>query len=209
MFSVIQGKLGTKAAREWLLGVALLELVNQNESSNGLRINGETQEVDLDRPVTLVQCTDNPEHLIVKIARVSSKKPGHDEDFSTGPKLLNYLIRHSHWSPFEHSFMTVRIQTELDVAAQLCRHRSFTWQQLSGRYTTIDRAKVPNFRRQDVKNRQTRSTISMPRRWRQHRRQLRRFSSSLTTLTNACLRWVLPVRRRVGFSRLLHRLFSI
>ena len=55
---------------------------------NGLRINGETQEVDLDRPVTLVQCTDNPEHLIVKIARVSSKKPGHDEDFSTGPKLL-------------------------------------------------------------------------------------------------------------------------
>lgn len=121
---------------------------------NGLRINGESQEVDLDRPVTLVQCTDNPEHLIVKIARVSSRKPGHDEDFSTGAKLLNYLIRHSHWSPFEHSFMTVRIETELDIAAQLCRHRSFTWQQLSGRYTTIDRAKVPNFRRQDVKNRQ-------------------------------------------------------
>ena len=90
----------------------------------------------------------------VESIAITMRTPGHDEDFSTGPKLLRYLINHAHWSPFEHSFMTVRIETELDIAAQICRHRSFTLQQLSGRYTTIDRAKVPNFRRQDVKNRQ-------------------------------------------------------
>lgn len=118
----------------------------------GLKINNETQEVDLDRPVTLVQCPEDAEKLIVKIARVSNQKNA--ENWDTGPKLLRYLIKHAHWSPFEHSFLTVRIETELDIAAQICRHRSMTFSQFSCRYAKTTKASVPAFRRQDHKNRQ-------------------------------------------------------
>jgi thymidylate synthase (FAD) len=118
----------------------------------GLKINNETQQVDLDRSVTLVQCPEDAEKLIVKIARVSNQK--NDENWDTGPKLLRYLIKHAHWSPFEHSFLTVRIDTELDIAAQICRHRSFTFSQFSCRYAKTTKAQVPEFRRQDLKNRQ-------------------------------------------------------
>jgi len=118
----------------------------------GLKINNETQQVDLDRPVTLVQCPDDAEKLIVKIARVSNQK--NDGNWDTGPKLLRYLIKHAHWSPFEHSFLTVRIDTELDIASQICRHRSMTFSQFSCRYAKTTKAFVPAFRRQDLKNRQ-------------------------------------------------------
>ena len=118
----------------------------------GLKINNETQQVDLDRPVTLVQCPDDAEKLIVKIARVSNQK--NDSNWDTGPKLLRYLIKHAHWSPFEHSFLTVRIDTELDIAAQICRHRSMTFSQFSCRYAKTTKALIPEFRRQDLKNRQ-------------------------------------------------------
>ena len=118
----------------------------------GLKINNETQQVDLDRSVTLVQCPEDAEKLIVKIARVSNQK--NDGNWDTGPKLLRYLIKHAHWSPFEHSFLTVRIDTELDIAAQICRHRSFTFSQFSCRYAKTTKAQVPEFRRQDLKNRQ-------------------------------------------------------
>jgi thymidylate synthase (FAD) len=118
----------------------------------GLKINNETQQVDLDRSVTLVQCPEDAEKLIVKIARVSNQK--NDGNWDTGPKLLRYLIKHAHWSPFEHSFLTVRIDTELDIAAQICRHRSFTFSQFSCRYAKTTKARVPEFRRQDLKNRQ-------------------------------------------------------
>jgi len=118
----------------------------------GLKINNETQQVDLDRPVTLVQCPEDAEKLIVKIARVSNQK--NDGNWDTGPKLLRYLIKHAHWSPFEHSFLTVRIETQLDIAAQICRHRSFTFSQFSCRYAKTTKAQVPEFRRQDLKNRQ-------------------------------------------------------
>jgi thymidylate synthase (FAD) len=118
----------------------------------GLKINNETQQVDLDRPVTLVQCPEDAEKLIVKIARVSNQKNA--ENWDTGPKLLRYLIKHAHWSPFEHSFLTVRIDTELDIASQICRHRSMTFSQFSCRYAKTTKAQVPEFRRQDLKNRQ-------------------------------------------------------
>ena len=108
--------------------------------------------MDTEQAVTLVQCTQDPERLIVKIARVSN--PNNEQNWDTGPKLLRYLIKHKHWSPFEHSFMTVKIQTELDIAAQLCRHRSFTFQQYSQRYAVASSPKIPEFRRQDTTNRQ-------------------------------------------------------
>ena len=119
---------------------------------DGLKINKESNEVDLDRPVTLIQCPDQAEKLIVKIARVSNQK--NESNWATGPKLLKFLIDHKHWSPFEHSFLTVRISTELDIASQICRHRSFTFSQFSYRYAKTTRPVVPHFRVQDTKNRQ-------------------------------------------------------
>tara|TARA_R100001509_G_scaffold151739_1_gene111394 strand:- start:2864 stop:3568 length:705 start_codon:yes stop_codon:yes gene_type:complete len=118
----------------------------------GLKINKESDTVDLDRPVTLVQCPDEAEQLIVRIARVSNQK--NENNWATGPKLLKFLIDHKHWSPFEHAFLTVRIETQLDVAAQICRHRSFVFSQFSCRYAKATKANVPHFRVQDTKNRQ-------------------------------------------------------
>lgn len=118
----------------------------------GLKICPEDGGVALDRPVTLVHATAEAERLIVKCARVSNQ--ANDENWETGPKLLRYLIEHKHWSPFELAFMCVRIETTLDVAAQICRHRSFAFQQFSCRYAKTARGEVPHFRRQDRKNRQ-------------------------------------------------------
>ncbi len=119
---------------------------------NGLKINNETDDVDLDRPVTLVQCTPDPERMMVKIARVSNQ--ANEDNWETGPKLLAYCLRQKHWSVFEHAFLTVRISTSLDIAAQICRHRSFAYSQFSYRYAKTHKPEVPAFRRQDKKNRQ-------------------------------------------------------
>ena len=119
---------------------------------NGLKINNETEDVDLDRPVTLVQCTPDPERMMVKIARVSNQS--NENNWETGPKLLRYCLRNKHWSVFEHAFLTVRIDCELDSAAQICRHKSFSFSQFSYRYAKTQKPKVPEFRRQDKKNRQ-------------------------------------------------------
>ena len=120
---------------------------------NGLKLNKESEEVDLDRPVTLVQCTPDPEKMMVKIARVSNQS--NENNWETGPKLLRYCLRQKHWSVFEHAFLTVRIETELDIAAQICRHgKGFSFSQFSYRYAKTQRPKVPDFRRQDKKNRQ-------------------------------------------------------
>ena len=119
---------------------------------NGLKINKETEDVDLDLPVTLMQCTPHPERMMVKIARVSNQ--ANDENWETGPKLLAYCLRNKHWSVFEHAFLTVRMDTTLDIAAQICRHRSFSFSQFSYRYAMTKKPKVPAFRRQDKKNRQ-------------------------------------------------------
>lgn len=118
----------------------------------GLKVTPEDGGIALDRPVTLVHRTPDAEKLIVKCARVSNQK--NEDNWETGPRLLNYLIRHKHWSPFELVFMCVRVETTLDVAAQMTRHRSFTWQQFSCRYAKTGRAEIPEFRRQDEKNRQ-------------------------------------------------------
>ena len=118
----------------------------------GLKVCPEDGGVALDRPVTLVHSTAEAERLIVKCARVSNQS--NEDNWETGPKLLRYLIEHKHWSPFELAFMCVRIETTLDVAAQICRHRSFAFQQFSCRYAKTAKAEPPHFRRQDKKNRQ-------------------------------------------------------
>ena len=101
--------------------------------------------------VEFVHCTPDAERLIVKMARVSN--PENAQNDATGPRLLRYLIRNQHWSPFEMASMCVRIDTERDIAAQIFRHRSFSFQEYSTRYAQTGPAEIPHFRRQDENNR--------------------------------------------------------
>jgi thymidylate synthase (FAD) len=105
--------------------------------------------------VKLVSITPDAEETIAYIARVSNPKNQDNEKYD---RLLNYMIDHGHWSPFEQAYMTIEIQTSLAIATQILRHRSFTFQQFSQRYAeknlineSID---LPELRSQDTKNRQ-------------------------------------------------------
>lgn len=104
------------------------------------------------RNVSLVWATPEAERLIVKMARVSN--PANEDNQETAPKLLRYLIKHKHVSPFEMAGMCLKIETERDIAAQILRHRSFSFQEFSTRYAVTGVADVPDLRSQDVKNRQ-------------------------------------------------------
>lgn len=103
--------------------------------------------------VELVWVTPNAEQLITKMARVSN--PNNEDNMETAPRLLRYLIKHKHWSPFELANMCVKISTQRDISAQILRHRSFTFQEFSTRYAVVNNGiDVPALRRQDYKNRQ-------------------------------------------------------
>jgi thymidylate synthase (FAD) len=105
--------------------------------------------------VELIWATPDAEQLIVYMARVSAPKNQSKGD--TAPKLLNYLIQHKHWSPFEMANMAVEIETTRAISAQILRHRSFAFQEFSQRYADANElgsAVVPHLRRQDFKNRQ-------------------------------------------------------
>jgi thymidylate synthase (FAD) len=99
----------------------------------------------------LVWVTPDAEKLIGKIARVSNPK---NEDNPDVEKLLKYLIKHKHWSPFEMASMCLEINTTRAIAAQILRHRSFSFQEFSQRYAPAMDLELPKLRRQDVKNRQ-------------------------------------------------------
>lgn len=103
--------------------------------------------------VKLVHATLGAERLIVKMARVSN--PRNEDNWETGPKLIRYLIDHDHWSPFEMASMCVRIETERDISAQILRHRSFSFQEYSSRYSPMERPELPALRTQAQKNRQS------------------------------------------------------
>ncbi len=103
--------------------------------------------------VEFIHCTPDAERLVVKMARVSN--PSNEDNWETGAKLIRYLISHKHWSPLEMCSMCVRINTERDIATQILRHRSFSFQEFSTRYAETVIAAVPDFRRQDLKNRQS------------------------------------------------------
>lgn len=105
--------------------------------------------------VDLVHVTPNAEELITKMARVSA--PENQSNMETAPRLLRYLIKHQHWSPFEMCNMCVEIQTTRGISAQILRHRSFSFQEFSQRYADVaamGSAEIPQLRRQDYKNRQ-------------------------------------------------------
>lgn len=105
------------------------------------------------RTVSLVHRTHEAEELIVYMARVSN--PASQKWNQNGEKLLKYLIRHKHWSPFEMASMCVEIETTRAISAQLLRHRSFSFQEFSQRYAAVTESpRLPQYRRQDTKNRQ-------------------------------------------------------
>ena len=93
-----------------------------------------------------------PEQFIVYIARVSN--PANQMNTETGPKLLKYLIKHKHWSPFEHVSCTFQISTSRAIAAQILRHRSFTFQEFSQRYAEATQLEDIEWRKQGKTNRQ-------------------------------------------------------
>ena len=102
--------------------------------------------------VNLETITPNAERTMGRIARVSNPANQDNEDVAG---LLAYCIRHKHWSVFEHAHITMEIQTTRDIAAQILRHRSFTFQEFSQRYAAVTSvAPVPELRLQDLKNRQ-------------------------------------------------------
>ena len=105
--------------------------------------------------VKLVSVTPDAEKHMAYVARVSNPKNQDNEKFAG---LLKYCIQHGHWSVFEQAFMTVEINTTRGLAAQILRHRSFTYQEFSQRYADSsllgDTIPLPALRRQDTKNRQ-------------------------------------------------------
>lgn len=103
----------------------------------------------------LVHCLGNAEDLIAFMARVSN--PSNQNNNQTAPRLLRYCIDHKHWSPFEMASMCVEINTTRSIAAQILRHRSFSFQEFSQRYSNVEnlgKPVIPNLRTQDTKNRQ-------------------------------------------------------
>ena len=103
--------------------------------------------------VELVHVTPNAEELIAYMARVSN--PKNQNNHETSPKLIRYLIKHKHWSPFEMVNMCVEIRTTRSIAAQILRHRSFSFQEFSQRYSEVYSLPVlPRLREQDLINRQ-------------------------------------------------------
>ena len=105
--------------------------------------------------VKLVSVTPDAEQTMAYVARVSNPSNQENPNYA---KLLAYCIKHNHWSVFEQSFMTLEIETTRGIAAQILRHRSFTYQEFSQRYADSsllsDYIPVPELRRQDTKNRQ-------------------------------------------------------
>ena len=105
--------------------------------------------------VKLVSITPDAEKMMAYVARVSNPSNQDNEKYSG---LLKYCIKHNHWSVFEQSYMTLEIETTRAIAAQILRHRSFTYQEFSQRYADSsllgNKIKLPELRRQDTKNRQ-------------------------------------------------------
>ena len=105
--------------------------------------------------VKLISVTPDAEKTMAYVARVSNPNNQENPNYA---KLLGYCIKHNHWSVFEQSFMSLEIETTRGLAAQILRHRSFTYQEFSQRYadsSLLARAiPLPELRRQDTKNRQ-------------------------------------------------------
>ena len=152
--------------------------------------------------VKFISITPDAEKTMAYIARVSNPKNQDNENFSG---LLRYCIKHQHWSVFEQSSMTLEIETTRGIAAQILRHRSFTYQEFSQRYADsnlLGDIELPELRRQDSKNRQNSINDLEPEMVEKFNRQMNTLFSSAFGLYNQmleagvakeCARFVLPL----------------
>ena len=152
--------------------------------------------------VKLVSVTPDAEQLMAYIARVSNPSNQDNEKYSG---LLKYCIKHNHWSVFEQSTMTLEIETTRAIAAQILRHRSFTFQEFSQRYaasTALGEIDLPELRKQDLKNRQNSTDDLDPKTVEKFERQMITLFSSSKALYESmlkqgvakeCARMVLPL----------------
>ena len=153
--------------------------------------------------VTLVSVTPEAEKTMGYVARVSNPN---NQDNPKVAGLLGYCIKHGHWSVFEQAHMTLEINTTRGLAAQILRHRSFTYQEFSQRYADSsllgDTIPLPELRKQDLKNRQN-STDDMDQRKVNHynRKMQHHFKEGMKLYQNMlkdgvakeCARFVLPL----------------
>ena len=154
------------------------------------------------KKVKLISVTPDAEKHIAYVARVSNPKNQNNENFSG---LLKYCIKHGHWSIFEQAFMTLEIETTRGIAAQILRHRSFTYQEFSQRYADsnlLGDIELPELRRQDTKNRQNSIDDLDPEVIEKLNKQMNTLFSSALSLYNQmlekgvakeCARFVLPL----------------
>ena len=154
------------------------------------------------KKVKLISVTPDAEKHIAYVARVSNPKNQNNENFAG---LLKYCIKHGHWSIFEQSFMTLEIETTRGIAAQILRHRSFTYQEFSQRYADsnlLGDIELPELRRQDTKNRQNSIDDLDPEVVEKLNKQMNTLFSSALSLYNQmlekgiakeCARFVLPL----------------
>ena len=154
------------------------------------------------KKVKLISVTPDAEKHIAYVARVSNPKNQNNENFAG---LLKYCIKHGHWSIFEQSFMTLEIETTRGIAAQILRHRSFTYQEFSQRYADsnlLGEVELPELRRQDTKNRQNSIDDLDPEVVEKLNKQMNTLFSSAFSLYNQmlekgvakeCARFVLPL----------------
>lgn len=109
--------------------------------------------IAITKPSLNIQGITTPEQLITYCARVSN--PANQLNVETSPNLIRYLINHKHWSPFEMVSMTLEIKTSRAIATQILRHRSFSFQEFSQRYSTTSNIVNIDLRKQAQKNRQS------------------------------------------------------
>ena len=152
--------------------------------------------------VKLVTVTPDAEQLMAYVARVSNPSNQDNEKYAG---LLKYCIKHNHWSVFEQSSMTLEIETTRAIAAQILRHRSFTFQEFSQRYaasTALGNIDLPELRRQDDKNRQNSTDDLDPEMVEKFNKQMITLFSSAKSLyeqmlsqgvAKECARMVLPL----------------
>ncbi len=152
--------------------------------------------------VSIISNTPNAEQQIGYIARVSNPN---NQDNPKVSGLLKYCIKHQHWSIFEQAHMTLEIETTRAIAAQILRHRSFTFQEFSQRYADtqlLETIELPELRRQDSKNRQNSIDDLDPKVVETLNRQMNTLFSSAFALYNQmleegvakeCARMVLPL----------------
>ena len=153
--------------------------------------------------VKFVSITPDAEKMMAYIARVSNPSNQQNENYAG---LLKYCIKHNHWSVFEQSSMTLEIETTRGLAAQILRHRSFTFQEFSQRYADTKlldtEIPVPDLRSQDLKNRQNSNDDIPQEKKEEYQALIARHFDDAMNLYNAlldegvakeCARFVLPL----------------